>query len=96
MDLWLLQQKIAMIGVVAVQWFVAAGLPVFVVGYLKAPTGWETGFFVAVAAYCFWTGYRAWRRGWKARFVLRLAIPICLFAISICVVGLTKLLVPRV
>jgi hypothetical protein len=85
-----------MVGVVTVQWFVAAGLPVFVVGYLRPPLGWEAVFFVALASYCFWTGYRAWKRGWKARFVLRLAIPICLFAISTCVVGLTKLLGTRV
>ena len=80
---------------VMVQWVVVATLPAFLVGYFGLPTGWDAVLFGSIAAYCFWTGYRAWKRGWKARFVLRLAIPICLFAISTCVVGVTKLLVPR-
>jgi hypothetical protein len=84
-----------MIGAVSVQWFVAAGLPAFVVGYFRPPTGWEAALFVAIAAYCFWTGYRAWRRKWKARFVLRLVIPSGLFVLSTCVVGLTQLFLPR-
>lgn len=83
-----------MVVAVMVQWFVAAGTPAFAAGYLELPKDWTPLLFVGIAAYCFWTGYRAWKRGWKARFVLRLAIPICLFAISACIVGVAKLLVP--
>jgi hypothetical protein len=82
-----------MICVVAVQWLVAAALPAFVVGYLRSPSRWEAAFFCLATAYCFWTGYRAWKRGWKARTLLRLAIPIGIFVISTCIVGLIFILV---
>jgi len=84
-----------MIGVVTVQWFVAAGLPAFVVGYLQPPSDWAVILLGAATGYCFWTGYRAWKRGWKARAVLRLAIPTGIFVASTCVVGLTVILLPR-
>ena len=95
MDPWLLQQKVTMVGVVTAQWIFVSAFPAYVGGYLPTPPGWESLIFVAMAAYCFWTGYRAWKRGWRARFVLRLAVPIGLFAISTCVVGLTKFVLPR-
>ena len=91
MDLALARQRAVLICVVAVQWFMAAGLPAFVVGYLRWPSGWEAILFGASTAYCFWTGYRAWKRGWKARALLRLAIPTGIFATSTCIVGLTVL-----
>jgi hypothetical protein len=94
-DSSLLKQKIAMVSVVSVQWLVAAALPALVVGYLTMPPAFESAFFLALAVYCFWTGYRAWKRGWKTRFILRLAIPIGLFAISTCMVSLAKFFLPN-
>ena len=77
-----MRQKTAMIVVVMAQWFVSASVPAFVAGFLEAPRGWAAVMPIACTAYCFWTGWRAMRREWKARFVLRLAIPAGLFVIS--------------
>lgn len=71
-----------MIVVVMAQWFVSASAPAIVAGFLEVPRRWETVLLIACTAYCYWTGWRAMRRGWTARFVLRLAIPAGLFVMS--------------
>ena len=38
--------------------------------------------FGALPLYFFYTGVRAWRRGWKSRFILRIVIPLALLAVS--------------
>jgi hypothetical protein len=79
------RQQIAMVGVVAMQWCVVATAPFLALGKLGTFSrfeGWALTLMAAVVGYCFYTGYRAWRRGWKARFVLRLVVPASLFVLS--------------
>jgi Mn2+/Fe2+ NRAMP family transporter len=90
MDYWLLRQKIAMIGVVAAQWFLALAAPAMLLGYLESPRGWTAALLLAMTGYCFFTGYRAWKRGWKSRFVLRLIVPGCLLVLSCVGFGIAK------
>jgi hypothetical protein len=35
--------------------------------------------------YFIWTGFRAWRLGWRSRFILRLVIPLALLIASVVV-----------
>ena len=80
-----------MVGVVATQWFAVAATPFLVLGTLghfSQLDGWALTLVAAIVGYCFYTGYRAWRRGWKARFILRLVVPTSLFVLSWITVGL--------
>jgi hypothetical protein len=43
--------------------------------------GFWAGFCVAIGYFTF-TGIRAWRRRWQARFVLRIVVPAALLVIS--------------
>jgi hypothetical protein len=88
MDASLLQQRVGMVGIVGIQWFAVAAVPFAVVRQLPPIDGWAMTLAAAIVAYCFYTGYRAWNRGWKTRFVLRLVIPVCLFVLSCVAVGL--------
>jgi hypothetical protein len=88
MDPSLLQQRTGMVGIVAIQWFAVAVVPFGVVLQIPPVDGWAIAMVATVVGYCFYTGYRAWNRGWKARFVLRLVIPACLFILSCIVVAL--------
>jgi len=36
----------------------------------------------ALFAYFGYTGIRAWRKGWKSRFILRIIVPLSLLAVS--------------
>jgi hypothetical protein len=71
-----------MCGVVSVQWAVAVAAPAAVFGYVQTPDRLTLMVLAFVVGYCLYTGWRAWKRGWKARFVLRLVFPISLFALS--------------
>jgi hypothetical protein len=82
MDPVLLRQWGFMFCVVAVQWFSVAVAPLVALGYLPRPGGWELLIAVICVAYCFYTGYRAWQRAWRARFILRLIVPTCLLLLS--------------
>jgi len=90
MDYWLLKQRIGMVGIVGVYWLTAAAAPAVIVGRLRRPDEMAGVIIGLIAAYCAYTGYRAWRRGWQARFVLRVAIPAVLFALGWAAVGVAR------
>ena len=76
-----------MTGVVSTYWLIAAATPVMIVGAFRAPDIGPATLFAAIAAYCTYTGIRAWRRGWRSRFILRIVVPAALFVLSWAVVG---------
>lgn len=79
------QQKIAMCGVVAMHWMFAAAIPACLFGNAQPPTQDEWAMIlivVIVTGYCTYTGFRAWKRGWRSRFILRLVVPGTLFVLS--------------
>ena len=82
MDHWQYREKIAMIGVVAVQWLVVVSAPAMLLGCGAGLDPWTATLFAAMTGYCFFTGYRAWRRRWRSRFILRLVIPTGLLIVS--------------
>lgn len=49
---------------------------------------WFWGVLCVAIGYFSYTGYKAWRRRWKARFVLRIVIPAALFITASVLVGL--------
>lgn len=53
----------------------------------NAPLWFWCGLGVAIA-YFSYTGVRAWRRGWKARFILRIVVPAALLVSATIVIGL--------
>jgi len=91
MDATDLKIKSGMVLVVAAQWFVVGAIPPVVAGYVPPPDRWGIVFAVAIAMYCFFTGYRAWKRQWKSRFMLRAVVPIAIFVLSCVAVGITSL-----
>jgi hypothetical protein len=95
MDQALLQQRIFMVVIVSLQWLAVAAVPFNVLGILSPFTGsdgWSLAFVAAVVVYCFYTGYRAWKRGWKSRFILRIVVPTSLFVLSCLSAGIIRLL----
>ena len=88
MDASLLQQRIGMVGIVAIQWCAVAAVPFAAIRQVPPVDGWALAIAATIVGYCFYTGYRAWSRGWKTRFILRLVIPVCLFFLSGILVGL--------
>jgi hypothetical protein len=91
MDAGLLRQHIAMIAVVSTQWFAVAAAPFAAVGAfgrISEFDGWAVALVTAMVAYCFYTGYRAWKRGWQSRFTLRLVVPAVLLVLSCIVAGI--------
>ena len=79
--------KIAMAGLLGGLWFFLIMVPPIAAGLLAMPPASIWWIFGAVFAYSLYTGIRAWRRGWKSRFVLRIVIPFSLLALSSVVTG---------
>ena len=80
-----LETKIAMFGVVAIHWMLAVAIPAFIFGNIQPPPqdDWDVVLlFAAIVGYCTYTGYRAWKRGWRSRFILRAVVPGALFVLS--------------
>jgi hypothetical protein len=63
-------------------WLFLLGVPLAVAGVLFMPPVPVWGVFGALFVYSLYTGIRAWRRGWKSRFILRVVVPIALLALS--------------
>jgi hypothetical protein len=63
-------------------WMFLALLPLFFAGVLDMPPKWLWWYLAALLAYFSYTGVRAWNRGWKSRFVLRIVVPVLIFALS--------------
>ena len=63
-------------------WVFAALVPPMIGGVIPRPEAWMWWLIGSSFAYFSYTGIRAWRRGWKSRFILRIVVPLSLFAIS--------------
>lgn len=63
-------------------WFFAAVLPLMIAGFTAKPDPWVWVAMGILFSYVGFTGIRAWRRGWKSRFILRIVVPLTLFALS--------------
>jgi hypothetical protein len=83
MDPLRLELKIGMFFIVTLHWTIAVAVPAFIFGYVPAPKEWAVAvLFTAIVGYCSYTGYRAWKRRWRSRFILRAVIPGLLFLFS--------------
>jgi hypothetical protein len=87
-----LKIKTGMVAIVASQWIFLAAIPMVVVGHLPPPDRSSLVFAAVITTYCFFTGYRAWRRQWKSRFILRAVVPIAIFILSCIGVGIASLI----
>ena len=63
-------------------WIFAALVPPMIGGVFPRPEAWIWWLTGSLFAYFGYTGVRAQRRGWKSRFILRIVVPLSLFAIS--------------
>jgi hypothetical protein len=84
-DPFRLEAKVAMFGVVAVHWMLAVAIPAFIFGHIQLPPqeDWAAVlWFAAIVGYCIYSGYRAWKREWRSRFILRAVVPAVLFVLS--------------
>lgn len=85
------QGKMGMFMVVAMYWIIVALIPAVILGYIRSPLQdvWQVALMcAAIVGYCAYTGYRAWKRGWRSRFILRVVVPGALFVISFACFGL--------
>jgi hypothetical protein len=75
-------QKVRFAGLLGMVWVLSLFIPLTLGGIAPMP---ERQFWWVIGViYCYFifTGIRAWQRGWKARFVLRIVVPCGLFAAS--------------
>jgi hypothetical protein len=63
-------------------WIFALLAPPMLSGALPRPDAWVWCLMAALFAYFGYTGIRAWQRGWRSRFILRIVVPLSLFAAS--------------
>jgi len=68
-------------------WMLLAMLPLMIAGIIAMPPSSFWYLPAALLAYFVYTGIRAWRRGWKSRFILRIVIPILLLSLSAVLTG---------
>jgi hypothetical protein len=87
MDQWEIRKKIIGVTVVTTTWLVAAMTPLILLSVLPLPDGAALVVPVLFVAYCYYTGYRAWRRNWRSRFVLRVVVPSALFSVVFVAAG---------
>jgi hypothetical protein len=80
-------QNFRVAALVGVYWLLAAAAPFMLSGLVHKPDAWTTVLFVAIAGYFGYTGLRAWERGWKSRFILRIVVPAALCFSAWVVVG---------
>jgi hypothetical protein len=83
---WALHSAIA----IFVYWVLVFSVPFFVSDrQTRSDTPlWFWCGLCAVIGYFSYTGIRAWKRGWKARFILRIIVPAALLGIGCIAVGL--------
>lgn len=78
-------QQARIIVLVGMYWTLAILAPFMLFGLVYRPEPSVTFLFLIIAAYFIYTGYRAWKLRWKARFVLRIVVPVALFLVaSVC------------
>ena len=63
-------------------WIFAILAPPMISGTFHRPDPWLWCLMAALYSYFGYTGIRAWRRGWRSRFILRIVVPLSLFAVS--------------
>jgi len=74
--------KFTVAGLLGIMWIVLVMLPPVLAGDLYAPPASVWCIFGGIFLYSLYTGVRAWRRGWKSRFILRIVVPFALLTIS--------------
>ena len=81
-DVLSLKTKTAMVGFVSVAWLFALAIPPWMFGLLQQP-GWKMWTLMTLLyAYLGYTGMRAYHRGWRSRFILRVIVPLSLLGAS--------------
>lgn len=63
-------------------WVFAALVPPMIGGVFPRPDPWMWCLIASFFVYFGYTGMRAWRRGLKSRFILRIVVPLSLLAAS--------------
>ena len=82
-----LKTKTAMAGLVLAAWLFALGIPPMMLGVLQRPD-WEMWMLMTLLyAYLGYTGVRAYSRGCRSRFILRVIVPISLLGASAVITG---------
>jgi hypothetical protein len=81
-DLAELRLKLTMAVLLAGTWVLAFLFPILIGESLPRPEAGLFWVFGGLLAYFLYTGVRAWRRGWRSRFILRLVVPLSLLTAS--------------
>jgi hypothetical protein len=81
-DLGELRLKLTMGVLLGMTWTLAFLLPILLgeVGVMPGAEFWWP--FGALLAYFLYSGLRAWRKGWRSRFILRVVVPVGLLVVS--------------
>ena len=77
--------KLTVAGFLGLTWVVAILVPVLLSRSGTTEHAADAGvwwFLGGLYVYFLYTGVRAWRRGWRSRFILRVVVPIALFIAS--------------
>jgi hypothetical protein len=77
-----LRIKLSVAALLGGLWIFLMFLPLALAGILSMPPAHVWGLFGALFMYFVFTGIKAWRRGWKSRFILRVIVPIALLVLS--------------
>ena len=86
-DYTALRTKIGVAGLLGGVWLFLLMAPPALAGLFAVPPASIWWIFGLLLAYFVYTGIRAWRRGWKSRFVLRIVVPLSLLVLSSVVTG---------
>ncbi|MET0499068.1 MAG: hypothetical protein ABW106_12465 [Steroidobacteraceae bacterium] len=76
--------------IICVYWIMAFAIPFMIVDPEVRPGPWGWCLFAALIGYGGYSGFRAYRRGWKARFILRIVIPAALFVTASVIIAAFK------
>jgi hypothetical protein len=77
-----MKQQLIMGMLLLMTWGIAALIPYLVTVPIAISDMWVWVVVLGIPAYFIWTGVRAWRRGWKSRFILRLVVPVVILVAS--------------
>jgi hypothetical protein len=82
MDIFDIRAKFSAALLLGAVWILLVMLPLMAAGVLSMPPPSFWFIFGGPFLYFLYTGIRAWRRGWKSRFVLRVVVPFTLLVLS--------------
>jgi hypothetical protein len=77
-----LRIKLSVAALLGGLWIFLMFVPLGVAGMLSMPPAPVWGLFGGLFVYFVYTGIKAWRRGWRGRFLLRVVVPIALLVLS--------------